>query len=49
MSIEKVLVTCDFDNYASQKVILNNGGVSENQALDEDGITVNRYWIDNTK
>ncbi|SJZ93976.1 GNAT family N-acetyltransferase [Anaerorhabdus furcosa] len=49
MGIEKVLVTCDFDNYASQKVILNNGGVLENQALDEDGITVNRYWIDNTK
>ncbi len=49
MGIEKVLVTCDFDNYESQRVILNNGGVLENQAFDEDGITVNRYWIDNVR
>lgn len=49
MKVEKVLVTCDFDNYASQKVILNNGGVLENQTHDEDGVLVNRYWIDNIR
>ena len=47
MDIGRVLVTCDHDNYASQGVILHNGGVLENQAFDEDGVLVNRYWIDN--
>lgn len=48
MGITKVLVTCDCDNIPSQKVILHNNGVLENQTLDEDGIEINRYWIDNT-
>ncbi|MGL6105005.1 GNAT family N-acetyltransferase [Romboutsia sp.] len=47
MGIEKTLVTCDTDNIESQKVILYNGGVLENQTYDEDGISINRYWIDN--
>lgn len=47
MHIDRVLVTCDADNFASQKVIINNGGVLENQTHDEDGILINRYWIDN--
>ncbi len=49
MEIFKVLITCDSDNIASQKVILYNGGVLENQTYDEDGIAINRYWIDNTR
>jgi len=49
MGIFKILVTCDSDNVVSQKVILYNGGVLENQTYDEDGIAINRYWIDNTK
>jgi len=49
MKISKALVTCDCDNIASQKVILHNGGVLENQTYDEDGIAINRYWIDNTE
>lgn len=47
MGILKTLVTCDSDNITSQKVILYNGGVLENQSYDEDGIPINRYWIDN--
>ena len=47
MNISKVLLTCDADNIASQKVILKNGGVLENQIIDEDGVLVNRYWINN--
>lgn len=49
MKIYKILVTCDADNYVSQKVILNNGGVLENQMFDEDGVMVNRYWIEGPK
>ena len=49
MGIYKTLVTCDSDNIASQKVILHNGGILENQTYDEDGIAINRYWIDNTE
>lgn len=47
MNVSKVLVTCDADNFASQEVILKNGGVLENQIIDEDGVLVNRYWINN--
>ncbi len=49
MEISKVLVTCDSDNIASQKVILHNDGVLENQTYDEDGIAINRYWINNVE
>ena len=49
MGIFKILVTCDSDNIVSQKVILYNGGILENRTYDEDGIAINRYWIDNTR
>lgn len=43
---EKLLCVCDDDNYASEKVILNNGGVLESTLHDEsDGVTVKRYWV----
>ena len=49
MKIYKVLVTCDSDNTLSRKVIEYNGGVLENQTYDENGISINRYWIDNNR
>ncbi len=42
--IEKALVTCDKENIASAKTIIANGGVLENEVLDDDRIT-QRYWI----
>ena len=44
LDIKKVLSTCDKDNIASAKTIINNGGVMENEIQDGDGIT-QRYWI----
>lgn len=42
----QVLCVCDDDNYASEKVILKNGGVFENELYDTDeNIVVKRYWI----
>ncbi len=35
---------CDKDNVASARTIIKNGGVLENEVLD-DGIPVQRYWI----
>lgn len=46
LGIEKVLMTCDKDNIGSQKSIINNGGILENEVVDEDGEIVQRYWID---
>ena len=43
LNIEKVLITCDETNLASQKIILSNGGIYEN-SLEVDGNIVNRYW-----
>ncbi|MCR5529329.1 MAG: GNAT family N-acetyltransferase [Saccharofermentans sp.] len=44
MGIEKILVTCDTDNSASEKTILANGGNFEN-TIDVDGTVMKRYWI----
>ena len=43
---DRILCVCDEDNYASEKVILKNGGVLENEMYDEDEkVMVKRYWI----
>ena len=46
LGIEKVLMVCDKDNIASAKTIINNGGILENEIIDEDGDTNQRYWIE---
>lgn len=43
--MDRVLVTCDWDNTASAKTILKNGGVFENEFCEENGNRVRRYWI----
>ncbi|MPQ32223.1 GNAT family N-acetyltransferase [Clostridium estertheticum] len=44
LGIKKALVTCDKINIASAKTILNNGGVLENEVIEEGEVT-QRYWI----
>ena len=44
LGIEKMLVTCDTSNSASEKTILANGGVFE-KFIDVDGTQMKRYWI----
>lgn len=46
LGLEKVLVTCDFDNIGSKKIIEHNEGTLENTILSkETGKEVLRYWI----
>lgn len=47
LGIERVLITCDKDNVGSKKSIIHNGGVLENEVIDEKGRVIQRYWIDN--
>lgn len=42
--LDKVLVTCDFDNIASKKTIIANGGIFEKEIM-VDGDRIERYWI----
>lgn len=44
LGIKKVLMTCDKDNIGSAKSIINNGGILENEVVD-DGVIEQRYWI----
>ncbi len=44
LGIGRVLMTCNKDNIGSARSIVNNGGVLENE-VEEDGQTVQRYWI----
>ncbi|OPJ62854.1 GNAT family N-acetyltransferase [Clostridium oryzae] len=45
--INKALVTCDKSNLGSARTIIKNGGVLENEII-EDGELVQRYWIEIT-
>lgn len=46
LGLSRVLCVCDEDNIASERVILNNGGVFENELFDpEENVAVKRYWI----
>ncbi len=45
LGIDKVLMVCDKDNIASAKTIINNGGILENEIIDENGEVEQRYWI----
>lgn len=45
LGINKVLMTCDKDNIGSAKSIINNGGILENEIINEDGKIEQRYWI----
>lgn len=44
LGIKEVLMCCDKDNIASAKTIIKNGGVLENEIL-ENGVAVLRFWI----
>lgn len=44
LGIEKVLMSCTIDNIGSEKSIVKNGGVLENQ-IECDGKVYKRFWI----
>lgn len=45
IKLSKVLVTCDKSNIGSATVIQRNGGKLENEVVDSEGVTIQRYWI----
>lgn len=46
LGFNRILCVCDEDNYASEKVIVKNGGVLENTLYDPDEcVVVKRYWV----
>ncbi|WP_025028447.1 GNAT family N-acetyltransferase [Caldalkalibacillus mannanilyticus] len=45
MGLDRVLVTCDKENIASAKTIVNNGGRLDSEGL-VDGMLIQRYWIE---
>ena len=49
MGLNKVLITCDNDNFGSAKVIENNNGKLENivnNTIDGKTVQTKRYWIE---
>ena len=48
LGITRVLMCCNRDNPASARSIQKNGGVLENEVI-ENGIPVQRYWIDRSR
>ena len=44
MGMDKLLVTCDVRNEASEKTILANGGIYD-KTIDVDDCKMKRYWI----
>lgn len=47
LNIKKVLMCCDCNNIGSKKSIINNGGILENEVIEDDGNHIQRYWINN--
>lgn len=45
LGLERVLICCNTENEASARTIVRNGGVLENEVIEEDGTPVQRYWI----
>ena len=49
MNINRVLLCCDKENIGSVKTIIANGGVLENEVIDEVNLTksgtIQKYWI----
>ena len=46
MGKSKILISCHKENLASAKTILRNGGILENEVVDErNGEILQRYWI----
>ncbi len=45
LGIRKVLIVCDKSNIASAKTIIKNGGILENEIVDNEGEIIQRYWI----
>ncbi len=45
LEINKVLMVCDKSNIASAKTIIKNGGILENEFVDDNGKIQQRYWI----
>lgn len=46
LGIQKALVVCDAWNIASEKVIINNGGIRDTDYIEKDGNVIRRYWIE---
>ncbi len=44
LGINKALITCNKNNKGSAKTIINNGGILENEVMEDTEIT-QRYWI----
>ncbi|ERJ11359.1 GNAT family N-acetyltransferase [Haloplasma contractile] len=45
MGMDKVLITCNKGNIASEKTIIKNGGVFESEETEDNGNVVRRFWI----
>lgn len=45
LGIKNALLTCDFDNVGSRKIIQGNGGVFENRAMNPKGKDKLKFWI----
>lgn len=47
LGLQKVLITCNFDNEGSIKIIESNGGVFESEIYKEsENKLLRRYWVD---
>ena len=45
LGIDRVLMICEKNNIGSAKSIIKNGGVLENEFINSEGVTEQRYWI----
>ena len=49
LGIYDVLVVCDAVNVASEKIIIKNGGIPDEDFIEDDGNVIKRYWINTSE
>lgn len=49
LGVQRALVVCDDWNTASRRTILANGGIQDEDYIEEDGAVVQRFWIHTDK
>lgn len=49
LGVQRALVVCDDWNIASRQTILANGGIQDEDYIEENGAVVQRFWIHTDK
>jgi len=45
LNIDQILMTCNYDNIASEKSIIKSGGQKTTDTICKKGVVIKRFWL----